>query len=93
MKQRNSTLKPSGAQAKHHEALKDEVYRQLYRLEASRPGAELSLAISLLRAWIAATSEASVSEWHEWLTTISRICLPMIETTKKVFDAERNCIQ
>jgi hypothetical protein len=93
MKQRNSTLKPSGTQARRHEALKDEVYRQMYRLEASRPGAELSLAIALLRAWIAATSEAGVPEWREWLMTISSICLPMIETAKNVFDSERKCIQ
>ena len=36
--------------------LKDEVYRQMFRLEESRPGAEMGLALALLRAWLAAES-------------------------------------
>ena len=32
--------------------LKDEVYRQMFRLEESRPGAELGLSLALLRAWV-----------------------------------------
>jgi hypothetical protein len=33
------------------------VYRQMFRLEAQRPGAEMDLAIALLRAWMALCSE------------------------------------
>ena len=36
--------------------LKDEVYRQMFRLEECRPGAELGLALALLRAWAAVDS-------------------------------------
>ena len=32
------------------EPFKDEVYRQMFRLESSRPGAAMDLAIVLLRA-------------------------------------------
>lgn len=34
--------------------IKDEVYRQMFRLEEHRPGAEMGLALALLRAWLAA---------------------------------------
>jgi predicted small lipoprotein YifL len=35
------------------EDLKEEVYRQVFRLEESKPGCEMSLALALLRAWAA----------------------------------------
>jgi hypothetical protein len=65
----------------------------MYRLEASRPGAELALAIALLRAWIASDSETEMPHSREWLKTICPICLDMIEATKIVSDTERQCIQ
>ena len=43
------------------EPLQDEVYRQMFRLEASRPGSALDLALALLRAWMAAESLPSSS--------------------------------
>jgi hypothetical protein len=64
----------------------------MYRVEASRPGAELSLAIALLRAWIASASESEISESREWLTKICPICILMIEEALKVSDTERQCI-
>jgi hypothetical protein len=60
--------------------LKDEVYRQMFRLEASYPGAEMGLALALLRAWVDADCRSEVSE-QEWLAKISPICLVMIETS------------
>ena len=39
------------------ERIKDEVYRQMFLLEESRPGAEMGLALALLRAWLAADSK------------------------------------
>jgi hypothetical protein len=65
----------------------------MYRLEASRPGAELALAIALLRAWIASNSEAEMPQSREWLKKICPICLEMIEATQIASDAERQCIQ
>ena len=52
--------------------LKDEVYRQMYRLEEGRPGAELGLALALLRAWVATDSKPEGAGNREWL----RRCLP-----------------
>ena len=78
---------------KHCERLKDEVYRQMYRLEESRPGADLDLAIALLRAWIASDSEPEMPKSREWLKKICPICLLMIETAQQVGDTGRHCIQ
>src|ERR1017187_4881935 len=75
------------------ERLKDEVYRQMFHLERRRPGAELALAIALLRAWIASDSDAEMPKSREWLMKICPICIHMIEEALKVSDTERQCIQ
>jgi hypothetical protein len=93
MTPRKSTAKAPGSPSKRCERLKDEVYRQMYRLEEHRPGAELALAIALLRAWIVSDSEAEMPQSREWLMNICQICLPMIEATQKVSEAEKQCIQ
>jgi ADP-ribosylglycohydrolase len=93
MTPRKSTAKTLGSPSRRYERLKDEVYRQMYRLEASRPGAELALAIALLRAWTTSDTEANMPKSCEWLMKICPICLPMIEATQKVREAEKQCIQ
>ena len=60
--------------------IRDEVYRQMFRLEEHRPGAEMDLALAVLRAWFAAESIPECRAEREWLTTISPICLQMIES-------------
>jgi hypothetical protein len=57
--------------------LQDEVYREMFLLEAGRPGAEMGLAIALLRAWVGMGRGPDVD--REWLKTISPIGLRMIE--------------
>jgi hypothetical protein len=89
MTQRKSTAEAPGSSSKRSDRLKDEVYRQMYRLEASRPGADLSLAIALLRAWIASDSEAEIPQEREWLTKISPICLLMIEASQNVSNDDK----
>jgi len=59
--------------------LKDEVYRQMFRLEAHRPGAEMDLAVALLRAWAVPGSPAAGRKDRQWLEKICPICLAMIE--------------
>ncbi len=93
MTPRQCIAKAPGSSSKRCERLKDEVYRQMYRLEASRPGADLALAIALLRAWIASDSEAEIPQSREWLKNICPICLPMIEAMQKVSEAERHSVQ
>ncbi|MFY9856204.1 MAG: hypothetical protein WAK26_20235 [Terracidiphilus sp.] len=63
--------------------LKDEVYRQMFRLEEGRPGAEMGLATALLQAWIATDLKRQSSEDRDWLKKISPICLQMIEAALK----------
>jgi hypothetical protein len=87
MTPRKSTARATGSPSKWSEHLKDEVYRQMYRLEASRPGAELALAIALLCAWIASYAEAEMPQSREWLKKICPICLTMIEATQKMSEA------
>jgi hypothetical protein len=71
--------------------IQDEVYRQMYRLEAQCPGAERDLAIALLRAWMALCSEPQSEKGKPWLTKISPICLQMIESTLRAEDAAVHC--
>ena len=59
--------------------LKDEVYRQMLRLEAGRPAAQLLLAMALLRAWMALEEQPADCEARRWLRQIAPVCLPMIE--------------
>jgi hypothetical protein len=92
MTPRKSTAKATISPLKWSERLKDEVYRQMYRLEASRPGAEAALAVALLRAWIASGSEAEVPQSREWLLKICPICIQMIEETMNVGDTDKRCI-
>ena len=71
---RKDTIRSRPPRRNHDEQLKDEVYRQMFRLEEGRPGAELELAIALLRGWLAADCEPEVSKLREWLKKICPIC-------------------
>lgn len=73
--------------------LKDEVYRQMFRLEESRRGAEIGLALALLRAWAAADTEHKTSDGHSWLQKISPICIQMIESSLQNLNSERRPAQ
>jgi len=73
--------------------LKDEVYRQMFRLEEGRPGSEMGLALALLRAWIAADSKPGGAKNWDWLRKISPICLQMIETALKSNATTLHCAQ
>ncbi|WP_348264302.1 hypothetical protein P8935_07145 [Telmatobacter sp. DSM 110680] len=72
------TSEPGG---NHSDRLKDEVYRQMFRLEANRPGADLGLALALLRAWLASSSAPHTRESNQWLKKICPICIAMIESS------------
>jgi hypothetical protein len=47
---RDASTRPNNPRRTHDERFKDEVYRHMFRLEASRPGADLDLAVALVRA-------------------------------------------
>jgi hypothetical protein len=71
--------------------LKDEIYRQMFRLEENRPGADLGLAIALLRAWIATGMGQETAVDRDWLVTLSPICLQMIEAAQTTNPAALRC--
>lgn len=75
------------------ERLKDEVYRQMFRLEERRSGAEIGLALALLRAWLAADSKPANDEEKDWLRKVSPICLEMIEVALRVSSTSPPCVQ
>jgi predicted HAD superfamily phosphohydrolase len=77
---RKRITRPGNPRHIRGERFKDEVYRQMFRLEERRPGAEMGLALALLRAWLAADSKPDGSEEREWLKKVSQICLQMTET-------------
>jgi len=71
--------------------IRDEVYRQMFRLEENRPGAEMDLALAMLRAWLAAESIPERRAERAWLKKISPICLPMIESALRADNAAIHC--
>jgi hypothetical protein len=59
--------------------LKDEVYREMLRLEIHRPGSEMGLALALLRAIVQSDSFFDRADFSEWLKTVCPLGLGMIE--------------
>ena len=78
---RKRATRSSDTRRNHGERLKDEVYRQMFRLEAGRPGADLALTIALVRGWLDADSKRGQPAMREWLKKICPICLSMVEAT------------
>src|SRR5579875_1683359 len=60
--------------------LRDEIYRQMFRVESGRPQAELHLATAVLKAWSALELLPADDERREWLRKICPICVRMIES-------------
>ena len=93
MTDRKATSRSRNPRRDRRDELKDDVYRQMFRLEANRPGAELELAIALLRGWIAPCSKLEHAELREWLKKVCPICLLMIEAARQGNDAGKLCVQ
>jgi len=87
MKAQRHTALPQVARTRGAEPLKDEVYRQMYRVESNRSGAEVDLALALLRAWTAADAEPPNGETRQWLRKVCPICMEMIEAAEQPHDA------
>jgi len=87
----NALVRSKKSSRNQGEQLKDEVYRQMFRLEESRPGAEMGLALALLRAWLASGSKTESDEERDWLKKVSPICLQMIETALNAGVATTPC--
>jgi hypothetical protein len=65
--------------ARTTDRLKDEVYRQMLRLEAGRPAAHVLLAVALLNAWMTLDEQPLDCEPRQWLRKVCPVCLRMIE--------------
>ena len=63
--------------------LMDQVYREMFRLEAGYAGAEMGLALALLRAWVAADIDKGRCQEWDWLNAACPIGLKMIEDSLK----------
>jgi hypothetical protein len=61
--------------------LKDEVYREMLRLESNCPGSEMGLALALLRAALQRDSFGEDVQFQQWLTEVGTLGLKMIETS------------
>ena len=77
--QNNPAPCSSDSQARRANRLKDEVYREMLLMEVHRPGAEMGLALALLRAIVQSESQAQQQEFRNWLKTICPVGLRMIE--------------
>lgn len=73
--------------------LKDEVYRQMFRLEENRRGADMGLALALLHAWIATGTEDETAVYRDWLVKLSPICVQMIEASQSANPAAFRCAE
>ncbi len=93
MTTRKAATQPIHSRHLRGERVKDEVYRQMFLLEESRPGAEMGLALALLRAWLAVDSKPANDEEREWLKKVSPICLEMIEAALQPGGTVRPCVQ
>ena len=89
---RKGATRSSNPRGSHDDKIKDEVYRQMFRLEAGRQDADLALAIALLRGWVDSYSETEVPQLNEWLKKICPICLLMIEVSRQGSTGQE-CVQ
>jgi hypothetical protein len=71
----------NASQSRKINRLKDAVYREMFLLEANRPGAEMGLALALLRAWMQTEAFDAVDETRNWLKDICPIGVRMIENS------------
>lgn len=92
MTDRKSVSRSRNTDCGRGDRIKDEVYRQMYRLEANRPGADLDLAIALLHAWLEPCPQTDRARVREWLKKICPICLLMIEAARRGDGSGQQCV-
>ena len=59
--------------------MENEILHQMLRLEAHRPGADLALAIVLLKAWEEFGKDTGAMSKDLWLKEICPCCIAMLE--------------
>ena len=73
--------------AKSADRLKDEIYRQMLRLEDGHSAA-VPLALALLNAWSVCDSKPMNCDLRRWLRVVSPVCERMISEASQT-DRER----
>jgi hypothetical protein len=76
----NKIANESGGDHKRNDELKDEVYRQMFRVEEGRAGAAGQLAIALLRAWMSLDNSSRSASDRSWLRKICPLCIGLLQT-------------
>jgi hypothetical protein len=80
MRSRNAATGANGDRRLCDE-LKDEVYRQMFRVEEGRTGADKELAVALLRAWMVLEVGPRSNTSRKWLRSICPICVELIQSS------------
>ncbi len=80
---RKGATRSSDPRKSRGDSIKDEVYRQMFRLEAGRQGADLALAVALLRGWVASNPVVETASFDGWLKKISPVSLLLIEAYRQ----------
>ena len=70
----------------------DAVYWQMFQVESGRPDAELCLAATLLRAWLALEALPADSEPRQWLRNVSPVCAEMLESLRATRAADGSTV-
>jgi len=91
MTPRKASVRSNKSSRNQCDQLKDEVYRQMFRLEENRPGAAMGLALALVRAWAASDCEPESCGQRDWLKKVSPICLEMMEAALKAGVGSISC--
>jgi hypothetical protein len=91
MTQQKDGARPASSRPLRGDRAKDEVYRQMFLLEERRPGAEIGLALALLRAWLAAASNPATDDQQTWMLKVLPICVNMIEAALQGTGAVQPC--
>jgi len=76
-------MRPRKVSPRTVDRLRDEVYRQMLRLEAECPAARVLLGAALLTAWMTLDQQPPDCEPRQWLRKLSPVCLRMIRTSRR----------
>lgn len=85
-------LAKAGSSKTRPEQFCDAVYWQMFQVESGRPDAELCLAATLLRAWLALEALPADSEPRQWLRNVTPVCAEMLESLRASRAADRSTV-
>jgi hypothetical protein len=86
-------MAPESQFAPSVDQIKDEVYRQMLRLEAGHISAPGLLGAALLQAWMLLEQEAPGSEERQWLRKLSPLCMRLIREASGALTWRGRCAQ